>query len=693
MEAFKNKTVRVIVCNQAGSTRLMMSSALRAQGFANTIAVPSLGEAMGILTKEPTWLISSLYAEDKVNGLQILALSREHAELVDLRVSLFVTEAEDVFLPRAFALGLLSSHRLPFNKAEFMAATAGVLTLAESLGWNEAFTTAVFIRDFFRGRGEPEHLLPFEAALVDAYPGEARLLLALAEALFEAADDGRARSLLWQAEQREPALEDAARALSDQYLGKLTDRPWANIRPGICVVIDPDETALTSADDALAECGAAGIFKFTSGDDAWAWLEANDPPAMVLMEWRIPKVSGPALLQRMREGQLHLPLVIVNSSLVGKKDLPLLQEMGVTTVLEKPTNRSDFLNCLAWTIEQAHRPTERLSFETRIRALLGAGEFDDAVKLMQLYLARSDLEEVSRLHLEAEFAFHVGDFEAARSLGVACMQAGGKAVVILNLLGKALVKLGDHQAALKVFGHAQEISPNSIERLCAIAESQCALGEDERALATVDKAAKIDADSQTVINSTVNIGLATGDQALVTRLIDRVRPTDSVLAYINNRAVAYAKAADFAQSIDLYGKALAAIPADKAPLRAIVLYNQALTQIQVGDTAGAISSLDAARTTPDLNLRAKVASLLERAVAALKAGRPLTLNQRETTGKIVNPAAAKFAAIVRRVGSRPVAARTFSCCAGIYRDETEPNELVEALLQNLPHFNLAGRST
>lgn len=687
MNGLKDKSARVLVADPVASTRLMMTSELRALGFANTMAVPSLSEAMPMLIAEPAdWLITSLFTEERVNALHMLTLSRQQPDLARMRLSFWVSETEDIFLPRSFALGLMSWHRRPFNKQSFNQGNVALLETAESLGWDEVMLSAHYIRHYYSLRVEPEARLKFENALVTSYPERAELLLPLAEACFECGDDGRARSLLWQVEQRQPELVELARALGDQYLGTSGDRQWEALRPGTCLVIDPDSAARRQAEEVLASCGAVEIFVFEDGESAWEWLKTNGAPDLVIMEWRIPKLSGPAFLQRFRGEKMHLPLVIVNSSLVTKKDQPLLEEMGVGTVLEKPTTRNDYVNCLAWAVGQTRRPTEPAALEGKIRALLASGKVEEAEGLMRVYAKRDDIDDAARRRIEAEFAFALGDFPAARELAMRALQAGGRSVVALNLLAKTLVKLGDHKAAMQVFERADEISPNSIERLCAIAEAQCALGEDDNAHATLNKAEKLDADNQAVINSSVNIALATGDAAAANKLFDKVRPSDSVLAYINNRAVAYSKSGDLAKSIELYNKALVAIPSDRAATRSVVLYNLALAQVQADDVAGSIASLKAALFASDQNLKVKVASLLERSEAAKKAGTKLKLNQRDTAAAInVKAAPSKFAAMQSRVDGQKVVQRSTVCCHKIFVDESS-SPLVEALLQNMPRF-------
>ncbi len=85
--------------------------------------------------------------------------------------------------------------------------------------------------------------------------------------------------------------------------------------------------------------GVHEVHAFQDGQKAWEAIESGLQVDAVIMEWKIPNLSGPLFLQRLRmQGQVTLP-VIVLSSLVTKKDKNLLREMGVATVVEKPLRR------------------------------------------------------------------------------------------------------------------------------------------------------------------------------------------------------------------------------------------------------------------------------------------------------------------------------------------------------------------
>jgi CheY-like chemotaxis protein len=689
MEALRDKSAAVVVADTVASVRMMIVSTLRGLGFGNVIGVGSLADALNMAQKGAVdWLVTSLFAEERVNALHVLQVARESRGMARMHVSLFVSNAEAAFLPRAFALGALSSHAKGFNANQLQDAFEALLQTGERSGWSPTLVAAEYLRPILVDRQRYDALLKLETSLGQLFPDATALQLKLAEAAIHSGDVQRGRSLLWQVVQRDESLREAAQAVMDRLLGgDGAESRWKSIRPGIAVVVDSDSMALNASKEYLEAAGAKAVYAFSDGESAWKWMQDSEAPDLLVMEWKLPKLSGPRLLQRIRAGGNAKTQVIVNSSLVGRKEQAMLREMGVAMTLEKPTKRNDFLNCLAWVMAQARRPTEATGVELAIKARLADGDADGAAKLLANYVGKADGADPTAKHLEAEIAFHVGDFNAAKDLAMASLQLGGKSVMTLNLLGKSLMQLRDFSNALQVFERANEMSPDSIERLCAMAETHCELGQDDAALDTLGKAQKIDKGNQAVINSSVNIGLATGNATLVAEMIDKVRPSDSMLAYINNRAVAHARAGSFKEGITLYGNALEVIPQDKTHVRAAVLYNLALAHVRSGDTQAAVRVLERAPEVSDTALASKAGSLRQRAKEALQSGKPMKLNLQDGEKP---PQAADGAARYQRIAQkvRQVdAKRPVFCCYGVFRDEDPPSELLSALIANPPRMS------
>lgn len=687
--SFKDKSLSVLVADPSSGVRPIMTSVLRELGYDKVTSVESLSEALNILAAESIdWLITSLFTDAKVNALQVLSLARKQPKLENLKISLFATEEERDFLLKAYSLGLFTSHPKPFNQESFKAEIVGVLKNLETNHWNATLTSADYLRPRLKTMDSVETLLSFEKAMNQVFPENLGVALHLAEAHFRAGNIGAARALMWQVTQRQPKLADHVAALTERHLGKqatLVGGPWKDFGLGTCVVVDPDTAIQASLRDTLVTCGAKEVQVFDHGERAWEWLKSKKEPDLLVMEWRIPGVSGPLLLQRCRSFGFHLMPVVVHSSLLQKHDEPLLREMGITEVIPKPFRRDDFMNCIAATVGQSQRPTEIRSLELKIRAHLACSELHEATNLMQLYLVKySSPHDAIKAHLEAEFAFVAGNFKMARDMAAKSMRLGNKSVALMNLLGKALIQLREFKAALQVFKRADDIAPNSIARLCAIAETQQELGEAAAARETLGQASTLDPDNQDVINTNVNIGLAIGDVDLVKGSIDRFRPSEGVLSYLNNKAVAHARAGEYDPGIELYNNALSAIPSEKIRLRAMVGYNLALAHARKKDLPGAIKALEGLPKIYDDGLSRKSSSLLARAHAAEISGVPLQLFTDATLSSIIVEKSAeklirKFEPLQAKAGE--------ACCYGLFLGQGPDSELIKALLTEMPRFH------
>lgn len=686
VQKLRDKSAYVVVADTGASTRLLMTSALRGLGFTNVIGVASLTEAMGHLAQgKVDWLITSLFPEDKVNALHILQIVRDSDDLKKMVVSLYVTDAEHVFLPRAFALGLLSWHAKPFNKQNVEENAAATLSSLEANAWQTTFTAAESFRGYLKASRKQSMRVAFETMLVRQYPSRTASLLDLAEACFEVKDDAKARSVLWQVEQRDDGLADKARAMGERYLGPAAnDTHWGDVRPGICVVVDPDSAVLRSTEEVLRACGATTIHGFADGESCWDWLVKNPLPSILVMEWRIPGITGPALVQRLRTLNKGTCNVVVNSSLLKAKDFPLVEEMGVAAVLEKPTSRSEFMNCVAWCVEQDNKPTERGTIERRFRALLKDKKLDEAFGVLQVFAKKTIRDDPVLKGLEAELAFHQGDFAQAQKLAKASMAEGNRSVLTMNLLGKALMQLREYAGAMQVFEKANEVSPKSIERLCEMAEVQTELGAGEEARQTLRQAESIDRENPVVITASVKVALATGDKELANEQFTKLPPSYNVVAYVNNRAVALIKSGKYEEGIAQYTNAITAIPTDRGDLKAIVAYNLALAKVHVNDLKGALEHLEAMPGKIDGALKKKVDSLADKVRESLTTGERPRLN---LLPKAADIPIGKKARLSLPSGAK-VAASTIHCLFGIYSDEELHSVVVEALVANPPALTL-----
>lgn len=94
---------------------------------------------------------------------------------------------------------------------------------------------------------------------------------------------------------------------------------------------------------------AASVTEAANGADALAVLrrEAVD---LVLTDWHMPVMDGPALLRAAANEGLHVPAVLCTGTL-GDRDEPGLAGLGVATTLLKPFPPADLIATLQAVLE------------------------------------------------------------------------------------------------------------------------------------------------------------------------------------------------------------------------------------------------------------------------------------------------------------------------------------------------------
>lgn len=689
-----DKSLSIVVVDQSSGVRPLMTEALRSFGFEKIISVDSLAEVLKVLSSESLdWIITSAFLDGKVNLLQLLRLIHKEPELHKLKVSVFLADEELFVLNRAFALGLFTWHSRPFNKVSFTKEIDKVNQHLTAQKKNASLVAADYFRPIINKN--PIELLCFEQALNLTFPDNAELMLNLAEANFITGNHTSARTILWQAVQLDESLQPKITEMGQKY-GKdaLFQEGGSAVEIKTCVVVEPDTTVQTSINELLLGCGAKEIQMFSDGLSYWEWQTQNEQPDLIIMEWKVPKLSAPLIIQRLKSEGHNDTTIIIHSSLVKKADEPLIKEMGVTEVIRKPFRKDQMLNCVMGAVNQSVRPTDIRALERKILGLLHDNNVAEASNYMRVYTTKFQGQDGQRKYLEAEFAFATKNYRDAKELAITAIHLGNKSVILLNLLGKSLMKLRDFPAALNIFNKANNIAPNSISRLCAIAETQEEMGNADAAIATLGNATQLDADNQDVINSNVNIGLSTGNTEMVQKSIDKFRPTENVLSFINNRAIAHSKSGKFEEGIKLYQNALTALPEDKGKTRSIVLYNLALAFARKNDLKSVVDTLENLSSPEDAGLKRKMASLLKRSKEAIQGGGSIVLvaeipldESEQSDGGNSSSSINKQNSIIslfNKLDPKKVSA----CLADLYVDQSPSNDLIDALLSTVPSFQL-----
>ncbi|HZO38322.1 MAG TPA: response regulator [Methylomirabilota bacterium] len=110
------------------------------------------------------------------------------------------------------------------------------------------------------------------------------------------------------------------------------------------LLIEDDENVAEVLGDAFAADGHETAIAHT-GEDGLAYL-ARDRPDAVVLDVRLPTLSGVEVLRRIRSTDTTLPVVIM-TGLATAGELSEVRRLGVTEIVEKPEVLKHFGDALA----------------------------------------------------------------------------------------------------------------------------------------------------------------------------------------------------------------------------------------------------------------------------------------------------------------------------------------------------------
>ena len=110
------------------------------------------------------------------------------------------------------------------------------------------------------------------------------------------------------------------------------------------LLIEDDEHVAHVLAEAFASQGHATAIRYT-GEDGLAYLTRERPDAVVL-DVRLPRLNGVAVLQQIRATDPTLPVIIM-TGLATPGEIAEVRRLGVTEIIEKPEILRRFSEALA----------------------------------------------------------------------------------------------------------------------------------------------------------------------------------------------------------------------------------------------------------------------------------------------------------------------------------------------------------
>ncbi|MFK7873755.1 MAG: response regulator [Oligoflexales bacterium] len=714
VQKIADKSASILCVETSGAVRTLLTDVLRSLGFENVQSISSTKDALSAMEVEPVdWFISPLMSDQDVNCLQICKLIPSFPSLAHTRVSLIVAEDELDAVPAAFELGIMDWVVKPFNKDTITESFTSALKRLEELEWDDTLYAAERLRAYLTEHQKFDSRLSLEKSLVRMYPGFSDLLLNLVEPLSSLGQIAAAKATLHQVELLDPEQKETITELREKFItpndeeGSEGEEGEAGLQFNSldiqkAVVIDSTDDERAKVVEVLKELGVPEILEFSDGESAWEAIDQTEDIGVILHEWRVPKLTGPLLIQRIRKRHATTP-VIVTTSLVEEEDKPLLREMGAFTLIQKPYEHHEIVGAIVHTIQQDRAPTETGTLEMKIIQLLHSKKFEDAMALREKYTAATDISEDRKGKIEAEFAFADKNYSLARDLAANALRAGQESIPLLNLLGKCLMFLREFDQALRVFKKAQKMSPQNIERLCSIAEAHSELGQDDEANKTLEEAASKDEGSAAVQESSAKVAMDQGDTDRAKEIMGQLESLSEIIAYMNNKAVAHARCGEAESSLEMYRQTIASIPEDRIEIMASVKYNLALAFARLEQYDPCLEVLEEVIKGPNLPVKEKATSLSKRVSNALQSNVKLVIrsggtiptpeNTQPGESSTQNAETAKPEAVAEQHTSQawllaPVQTSAGDlCCFQVFQNPEDAPEIVTKLLSTIPHFS------
>ncbi len=110
------------------------------------------------------------------------------------------------------------------------------------------------------------------------------------------------------------------------------------------LLIEDDENVAEVLSDAFGSAGHETAVRYT-GEDGLAYLTGERPDAVVL-DIRLPRLGGVAVLRQIRSTDPTLPVIIM-TGLATPGEIAEVRRLGVTEIIEKPEVLRHFSEALA----------------------------------------------------------------------------------------------------------------------------------------------------------------------------------------------------------------------------------------------------------------------------------------------------------------------------------------------------------
>jgi tetratricopeptide (TPR) repeat protein len=357
--------------------------------------------------------------------------------------------------------------------------------------------------------------------------------------------------------------------------------------------------------------------------------------------------------------------------------------LGIRGIVEKPFDAASLLAEMVNVIQQYRYPTEQLAMDRRIIHNLMSGNRSEASRLIAAYLSNSSFDDAGKNHMEAEYAFHEGNYHQCVKFCMDALKLSGDSVILLNLLGKALMKLGQYESALKILEKANSLAPKNIERICSLASICTDMKKMPEAEKYLVEAKSIDATSILVQETEASMAISTEDTKRASKVLQDLENLHRIVAYTNNKAVAKIRNGQFHEGISLYRTALESLPAPWSLIHETIGFNLCLALVRNSQYPDALDLLGRFKSESSSTMGIKVASMRSKLEQAIRTKTQLhfapesQIEASRAEGEPIN---------LSQLIDSMVPVRGDMCCYRIFQAQNLASDASRKLLNNMPRL-------
>ena len=114
--------------------------------------------------------------------------------------------------------------------------------------------------------------------------------------------------------------------------------------PSLRVLVADDESVSRTVVGAMLKKAGYEVSFASDGDQAWQHLSGSNPPPIALLDWEMPGLAGPEVVQRIRAQNEQAPIyIILLTSRDSSADIVTGLKAGANDYVTKPANEDELV--------------------------------------------------------------------------------------------------------------------------------------------------------------------------------------------------------------------------------------------------------------------------------------------------------------------------------------------------------------